>query len=133
MSEMQQDQRVTLTRATMTILDSWKLEAEEMSSVLGFESPVRARGFQKYRSHVPFPEDPSIDRRADYVLRIAGALRTAYPINPNMGWRWLRQKHRRLGCTPLSLMLEEGEAGLVRVLAELDCTFCWDLSGSKAS
>ncbi|MET0092161.1 MAG: antitoxin Xre/MbcA/ParS toxin-binding domain-containing protein [Sedimenticola sp.] len=132
MNDTSQDQRQTLTRATMTILDSWNLGAEEISALLGLPESVRARALQKFRSHEAFPEDPSIDRRADYLLRIAGALRTSYPIHPSMGGRWLRQRHRRLGRTPLSLMLEDGENGLVRVLAELDCTVCWDLNaGAK--
>ncbi|PLY17173.1 MAG: DUF2384 domain-containing protein [Sedimenticola sp.] len=132
MSEMTQQDRLTLTKATMSILDSWKLETEQMRVVLGLPADVRARGFQKYRSHETFPDDPKVARCADYVLRIAGALRTAYPVNPTMGGRWLRQRHRRFGCTPLSVMLEGGEDGLVAVLAEVDCTFSWDLSGSRS-
>ena len=133
MSEMTQDDKLTLTKATMRILDSWKLETEQMRAVLGLPDNVRARSFQKFRSHESFPDDPQVQRCADYVLKIAGALRTAYPINPTMGGRWLRQKHRRLGCAPLSLIIEGGESGLVAVLAELDCTFGWDLTstGSK--
>ncbi|MEW8044743.1 MAG: DUF2384 domain-containing protein [gamma proteobacterium symbiont of Phacoides pectinatus] len=127
-----QDQRLTLTRATMSILDAWKLDIEQMRALLGLPESVRGRGFQRFRSHEAFPEGERIDRRIDYVLRIAGALRTTYPTNPTMGGRWLRQNHRRLGIRPLELMLES-EAGLVRVLAELDCTFAWDLSGSRVS
>jgi len=127
-----QEQRLALTRATMSILDSWKLGTEEMRMVLGLPETVRARGFQRFRNHEAFPEDAAVDRRADYVLRIAGALHTTYPTNPSMGGRWLRQPHRRLGQPPLALMLKD-EGGLVRVLAELDCTFSWDLTGSKSS
>jgi hypothetical protein len=29
-------------------------------------------------------------------------------------------------------MLEGGDSGLIAVLSELDCTFSWDLTGSKA-
>ncbi len=128
---MPADARLTLTRATMHILDSWSLQAEEMRRILGLPDGTRVRQFQKYRSHEAFPADDDIDRRADYILRIAGALRTTYPANPQMGGRWLRQRHRRLGRSPLAAMVEEGESGLVSVLAELDATFCWDLSGSK--
>ena len=130
MSGLTPEERVLMTRATMSILDSWKLGTEEMRSVLGLPEKVRARSFQKFRSHDVFPDEPEIDRRADYVLRIAGALRTSYPTNPYMGERWLRQKHRRFGRTPLAVLLEDGEQGLVIVLAELDCTFSWELSSS---
>lgn len=133
MSDMTPEHRLTLTKATMSILDSWKLGVEEMRIVMGLPENSRARTFYKYRSHLPFPDEESIHRRVDYVMRISGALHTTYPTNESMGWRWLRQKHRRFGRAPLSVMLDGGEEGLVAVLAELDCTFCWDLSGSKAS
>ena len=127
------DPRLTLTRATMHILDSWNLRAEEMREILGLPEETRVRSFQKYRSHAAFPEDEEIDQRADYVLRIAGALRTTYPTNPQMGGRWLRQRHRRLGCPPIAAMCKDGVSGLTLVLAELDATFCWDLSGSTTN
>lgn len=130
MSNLTPEDRVLMTRATMSILDSWKLGSEEMRTILGLPDKVRARSFQKYRSHEVFPDEPEIARRADYVLRIAGALRTSYPTNPYMGERWLRLKHRRFGRTPLAVLMSDGEQGLVTVLAELDCTFGWDLSGS---
>ena len=131
MSELSRDDRMVLTKATMSILDSWHLGTDQMRVLLGLPEGVRARSFQKFRSHEPFPDQAGVQRRADYVLRIAGALRTTYPTNPTMGGRWLRQRHRRLGSTPLALLMEGEESGLVAVLAELDSTFCWDLSGSK--
>ena len=75
MTELTPEERVLITRATMSILDSWKLGSEEMRTVLGLPAKVRARSFQKFRSHEVFPDDPGIERRADYILRIAGALR----------------------------------------------------------
>jgi len=133
MSELTPEEWVLVTRGTMRILDSWKLGAEEMCTVLGLPEKVRARGFQKFRSHEVFPNEPGIARRADYILRIAGALRTSFPTNPYMGERWLRQRHRRFGRTPLSVLMNDGEQGLVVVLAELDCTFSWYLTGSTRS
>ena len=59
---------------------------------------------------------------------------TTYPMNPRMSGRWVRQGHRRFGRrTPLSIILNDGESGLIAVLAELDCTFSWDLTGSMAN
>ena len=133
MSNLTPEEQVLMTRATMSILDSWKLETDEMRTVLGLPEEFRARSFQKFRSHDVFPDEPGVARRADYVLRIAGALRTSYPANPLIGERWLRRKHRRFGRTPLSLLLEDGEQGLIVVLAELDVTFSWDQSGSLRS
>ena len=78
------------------------------------------------------PDDPAVLRRARYLLRISDALRTTYPLNPRMSGRWVRQGHRRFGRrSPLSIILRDGESGLIAVLSELDCTFSWDLTGSK--
>ena len=85
------------------------------------------------RCESSLPDDPETLKRAKYLLRIADALRTAYPMNPRMSARWIHQGQRRFGRrTPLSMILEDGETGLVAVLSELDCTFAWDCSGSKA-
>jgi len=130
MSEMSSETRLLLTKATMQILDSWRLQNEEIAGLLGFPGKVRTLTMQKYRSHIPFPEDPAVDRRADYILRIAGALRTTFPTSVQMAARWLRMPNRRFGRPPLAVMLERGEEGLVQVLAELDCTVCWDLNDS---
>ncbi|MCP3866659.1 MAG: DUF2384 domain-containing protein [Gammaproteobacteria bacterium] len=133
MNEVTPESRLLLTKATMRILDSWKLGIDEMCTVLGLPEGTRGRSFQKFRNHEPFPDDPGVHRRADYVLRIAGALRTTYPTNSAMAPRWLRQSHRRFGKAPLSVLLEGGEGDLLKVLAELDCTVSWDLTDANYS
>ena len=131
MKEISLELQMMLTRTTMSVLDSWKLSSDEMRELLGLPADVRSRSFQKYRMHQPFPNDADVLRRADYVVRIAGALRTTYPANPQMGPRWLRQPNRRLGNPPLMLMIKGGEDGLIQVLAELDCTFGWEMMSKR--
>ena len=49
-----------------------------------------------------------------------------------MGARWMQQPNRQFGKrTPLAVMVERGDSGMVAVLAQLDCTYAWDLTGSK--
>ncbi len=55
MIEMTPESRLVLTKATMSILDSWKLNSDQMRTILGLSDKVRSRGFQKFRSHEPFP------------------------------------------------------------------------------
>jgi len=87
----------------------------------------------QFRQDTPFPDDPQILKRIEYLIRIGDALRTTYPANPSIGKRWLRQPSPKFQKrSPLSIMLGEGEQGLIQVLCHLDCTFAWDLSGSKA-
>jgi hypothetical protein len=46
----------------------------------------------------------------------------------------VRRGNRQFGRkAPLAVMVEDGESGLIAVLSHLDCTFAWDLTGSKAT
>lgn len=125
MSAVSMNQAIYKTQETMEVLRVWRLGSEQVCFILGLPE-TRLRKLNRLGQSEAFPDDPEIQRRADYVRRIAQALHTSYPTNPTMGGRWLRQTHRRLGRAPLSLILEQGEGGLEQVLAELDCTFCWE-------
>ena len=135
MSEQQQHALSEITQAVMGLLDSWQLDTREIQGVLSLSEKVRARALNKFRDGSDvFPDDPVVLRRAGYLLRISDALRTSYPMNPRMSGRWVRQGHRRFGRrTPLSIILRDGESGMIAVLSELDCTFSWDLTGSTAT
>lgn len=128
----------TLTHISVSvvaILDNWKLQTNEMQLLLGLPDKFRSRAFQKLRDgQQTLPDDEVVLRRASYLLRIAEALHTMYPRNPSMGGRWIRLKHRRLGGrTPLAMILESKDidTSLISILSELDCTFAWDMTGSK--
>jgi hypothetical protein len=135
MSEQQQQEALSdLTLAVMGLLDSWELDSREIQGILCLPEKTRIRGLNKLREGTEvLPEDPKVLRRAGYLLRISDALRTTYPLNPRMAGRWVRQAHRRFGRrSPLAIILRDGESGLIAVLSELDCTFSWDLTGSKS-
>jgi hypothetical protein len=126
------DDRLAITQGVMNLFDSWGLRAEEGMALLDIKG--KPRHFMQYRHNKPFPEDPKLMKRVEYLIRIDAALHTTYPTNATMGKRWLRQRSRRLNSrSPLSTMINDGEQGLVNVLCQLDCTFAWDLSGSKAN
>ncbi len=122
-----------ITQAVMRLMDAWELDTRQMQALLTLPPTVRARAFQKFRDGKEvLPDETEVLRRAGYLLRIADALRTTYPRNPRMSGRWIKQGHRRFGRrSPLSIILEGGEGGMIAVLSELDCTFSWDLTGSK--
>lgn len=134
-SDDQTKARSDITQAVMALLDSWQLDTREIQVVLSLPETMRARALNKFREGTDaLPEDPAVLRRAGYLLRISDALRTTYPLNPRMSGRWVRQGHRRFGRrSPLSIILRDGESGLIAVLSELDCTFSWDLTGSKST
>lgn len=135
MSDDKQQTMVDITRAVMNLLDNWKLDNKTMHQLMAMPDSVRTRHFSSFRDgKAVFPDHPDVLRRSQYLLRIADALRTAYPMNPKMSGRWIHQGQRRFGGrTPISMILNGGETGLVTVLSELDCTFAWDCTGSKAA
>jgi len=133
MQKMTTDEQLAMTRAVLELLDGWRLEVSEMIALLDMPSSVKVRNFGRFRDQTPFPDEPQVLRRISYLLRISDALRTSYPTSLHMRNRWMQQKNRRFQQqAPLALMLKGGENGVIRVLAELDCTFAWDMTGSKS-
>jgi hypothetical protein len=121
--------RLAITRGTMNLFESWGLHTEEMMALLNLQG--KARHFAQYRYSTPFPDEPGLMRRIEYLVRIDEALRTTYPTNPTMGKRWLRQRNHKFNRhSPLAMMLGDGERGLAYVLSRLDCTYAWEQSGS---
>ena len=135
MSEKKQQALADITHAVMNLLDTWNIEDAHMHEMLALPEKIKVRQIGRYRrGEAVLPDDQEVLRRAQYLLRIADALRTAYPMNPKMSGRWIHQGQRRFGRrTPFSMIMEGGESGLVAVLSELDCTFAWDCTGSRAA
>ncbi|MET0070002.1 MAG: DUF2384 domain-containing protein [Candidatus Thiodiazotropha sp.] len=124
--------RIAITRGVMNMFESWGLHAEEIMALLDMQG--KARHLAQYRYNKPLPDSPDIMRRVEYLVRIDDALRTTYPTNPNMGKRWLRQRNHKFNRhSPLSMMIGDGEQGMIYVLSRLDCTFAWEQSGSTPS
>lgn len=117
----------------MSSLDDWGLSAADQVVVLNLPEGVRTRKLRAFHENTPLPKDDNVEFRAVRILGIIDALRTSYPKNESMGGRWMKKPHRRFqNRTPLQVMLEDGNTGVDTVLAELDCSYAWELSGSKA-
>ncbi|MES9941097.1 MAG: antitoxin Xre/MbcA/ParS toxin-binding domain-containing protein [Candidatus Thiodiazotropha sp. 6PLUC2] len=122
-------EQMAITRGVMDLLDSWGLHSEEMMSLLQING--KPRHITRYRHNKALPDSPEVMRRIEYLVRINDALRTTYPTNSSMGKRWLRQRNHLFNKrSPLSMMMGDGEQGMVYVLSRLDCTFAWEQSGS---
>lgn len=127
------DERLALTRRTMSLLEGWGLPARDIACVLELPAQIRARSIGRFRDEEPFPDDPRVNRRVAYLLRIEEALSTYFPRNPEMRNLWVKRGNRRFGRrAPLAVMVEDGESGMISVLSHLDCTFAWDLTGSRS-
>jgi uncharacterized protein (DUF2384 family) len=133
MFHLSEERQVLLTQKIMTTLDEWGLSAADQVMVLNLPEGTRTRKLRAYHEDTPLPKDDNVEFRAVRILGIIDALRTTYPKNESMGSRWMKAPHRRFqNRTPLQVMLEEGNTGVNSVLAELDCAYAWELSGSQA-
>ncbi len=133
MTEITLDERQSLTRRTMDLLEGWGLRATDIGAILQLPDSVKPRNIGRFREEEAFPDDPRVNRRVAYLLRIEEALHTYFPRNPEMRNLWVKKANKHFGRrAPIAVMVEDGESGLISVLSHLDCTFAWDLTGSKA-
>jgi hypothetical protein len=133
MTQLTMDERLLLTRRTMSLLEGWDLSARDIAAILCLPDSVKIRAIARFRDEEPFPDDPTVNRRIAYLMRIEEALHTYFPRNPEMRDLWVKRGNRQFGRkAPIAVMVEEGESGMVSVLSHLDCTFAWDMTGSKS-
>jgi len=133
MFNLSEQRQILLTQKIMASLDEWGLSAEDQVQVLSLPEGTRTRKLRAFHENTPLPADENVEFRVVRLLGIIDALRTTYPKNASMGGRWMKKPHKRFqNRTPIQVMLEEGNTGVNSVLAELDCTYAWELSGSQA-
>lgn len=131
MKTLTEEQRLAATLKIMTAVDDWGLSGAQILAILDMPEGQRTRHLQQFRKDTPLPDVEQVNKRIVRLLGIIDALRTTYPRNLQMGARWMKMPHRRFKKrSPLLTMLEDGETGVIAVLAELDCTYAWELSGS---
>ena len=132
MSTMSDEERLELTRGILNMLDEWEIEAKDQLILLGL-TDVPAREVKRLRDNRPLPDEPEIMQRVEHLISIADALRTTYPFSKRMGRLWMHKPNRKFRQrTPVATMVEDGIVGLVSVRSYLDCSYSWDISGSKA-
>jgi hypothetical protein len=132
MENLTLEERGSLTRRVISLLTDWGMRAPDMHRILDLPAAVGMPAMGIAGEAEPLPDEPQVMRRVGYLVRIEDALQTYFPRNTEMRTLWVRKGNRQFGKrSPLAVMLEEGERGLVLVLAHLDCTFAWDITGSK--
>jgi len=134
MKNMSKEDQMRMTRGVMNLLEGWGLSARDIIKVLDLPASVRPRNIARFHDDTPFPDEPAVMKRIDYLLRISDALHTYFPRNPEMRSIWMKRGNRRFSNkAPLAYMVEGGEQGMDYVLCNLDCTHHWDATGSVAS
>jgi len=129
--KMNLEDRVTVTRAIISMLDGWGVSAANQVALLALPEGTRPGAIRQFRQSTPFPEDAGVMERIEHLVGIADALRTSYPHNAHMGSIWMNKiNHRFDNRTPLRAMLEDGLGGVIAVRTHLDCAYDWYISGS---
>jgi len=114
------------------MLDDWEIEAKDQLALLGLND-VPSREVRRLRDSRPLPDEPEIMQRVEHLICIADALRTTYPFSQRMGSLWMHKPNRKFRQrSPVATMVEDGMVGIISVRSYLDCSFGWDISGSKA-
>jgi hypothetical protein len=132
MTGMSEEERLELTRGILNMLDDWGIEAKDQLVLLGI-SGVPSREVNRMRDSRPLPDEPEVMQRVEHLICIADALRTTYPFSRRMGRLWMHKPNRKFRQrSPVSTMVEDGMVGIISVRSYLDCSFSWDISGSKA-
>ncbi len=125
-TEIDHEQKVRITQTVMHLLNMWGLTPEAQIALLDLPEGTRTRAIRKYQQGQPLPESGQTWERAEHIIGIADALRTSYPVHPEYGAHWIRQRNRKLrGRTPIDCMLEDGMPGFVQVRIHLDCAWGW--------
>lgn len=133
MEKLSNEDRITLTRSIINLLDSWGVRAADQVGLLALPEGTRAGVIRQFRQSTPFPEDARVLERIEHLIGIADALRTSYPRNAHMGAIWMNKANYRFdNRTPLATMLEDGLGGIIAVRSHLDCAYDWHLSGSDS-
>ncbi|MCV6638741.1 DUF2384 domain-containing protein [Candidatus Albibeggiatoa sp. nov. NOAA] len=122
-------QRATLSRIVMRILDEWNIGDDDKIKVLNLPDGTKPRILNRYRNSTAFPDTPEVNERVEQLVAISEALRTTYPHNYRMSMHWLNTPHRRFNQqTPLNMILDNGLNGMIAVRADLDCAYAWSLT-----
>jgi len=126
MSTLTPEDRNSLGRIVVNLLDDWGLAAHQQLAVLALPDGTPTRMLRRYHEDTPLPDDPDVMLRVEHLLGIADALRTTFPRNANIGVMWLKQPCKRLRRRrPMDIIVEDGLSGLITVRTHLDCSFAW--------
>lgn len=132
MSELTPEDRTSLGRLVVNMLDEWDVKSSDQVSMLALPDGTPTRMLRRYHEDTPLPDDPEVMKRVEHLLGISDALRTTFPRNSRIGVLWLKQPCKRLRRRrPMDIMLEDGLSGLITVRTHLDCSFAWRESERK--
>ena len=112
--------RSTLAKMTMTLMDHWSLPTEDQAALLGIAAGNRA-ALTRYRKGEPIGSSRDQYERVGHLLGIHKSLRQLFPQNRHLAYRWMSTRNKAFdNRTPVDVIKDWGFAGLLMVRAYLD-------------
>jgi hypothetical protein len=125
-NELNIEEQQALASLLIKLLDAWKLEPEQQVQLLGLPEKTRLRALSRHKAGEPLPDDGQLLQRAQHLVAIDQALHVSFPTNAAMANYWVTTENSYFGGrTPLQIMLDEGDDGIVQVRAHLEHSDGW--------
>lgn len=111
------EEHVELSRAVMRLLAAWGVPATQQPRLLGLDPALHRRALNRCRFGAALPDTGEVYARARLLLGIGAAAAQLYPHSTVAAEVWATTPQLRFGgLTPLQIMLEDGTAGMHRVV-----------------
>ena len=118
--------KISSTQAVMHALDEWKLDGEQILTIMSLPKEIKVRHLSKFRKSEAFPDDSKVIERFRHLIGIMDALATSYPTNPKMSIFWMARKSKKFqNRTPIQVIVEDDLEGLLTIRKHLDCSYDW--------
>ena len=114
------DERRAMTGMVLSLFERWKLADTQQAMLL--DLPKGQRGLlTRYRKGAAIGTYQDRIDRAGHCLAIHGLLRTLFPQNRELVYRWMTTRNRAFSeRTPVEIIDEQGFAGLLAVRGYLE-------------
>ncbi len=98
--------RRDLAKLVTKLFDHWQLSNEDQAALLGL-SPKNTNTLRRYRHGEPLANNIDLLDRVGHLLGIHKGLRSLYPRNRNLVYRWIRLPNKEFNNkSPLEVMKE---------------------------
>jgi len=111
------EEHLELSRAVLRLLTNWGVSAAQQPALLGLDGTTNRRELNRCRFGAALPDTGDVYLRARLLLAISAAAAQLFPHSSVAAEVWATTPQLRFGGhTPLEIMLEEGAAGMQRVI-----------------
>ena len=109
---------VALAKQLQALFKHWQLSPAQQLAVLELGGSA-----DTVQTEIDWPSYLTGERlkRAGHLLAIHASLRTLFPANPELAYRWMQTPNKAFeGATPLAMIEASGTAGLLTIRAYLN-------------